>query len=132
VVIPAYFRAVLDQACSFDSADLVVYPHTGDYWLHLVVTLPAPQVSASAAAQVVGVDVGISRIAVSSDNRFFAGKRVKERARRVFRLRRALQAKGTRSAKRHLRSCASEKTVSGPTSTIASVGAWWRRFPLAV
>ena len=79
------------------------YSHTGDYWLHLVVTLPEPEVSCSAAAQVVGVDVGIRRIAVSSDNRFFAGKRVKEHARRMFRLRRALQAKGTRSAKRHLR-----------------------------
>ena len=103
VVIPAYFQTMLDQASGFDSADLVFYSHTGDYWLHLVVTLPEPEVSCSAAAQVIGVDVGISRIAVSSDNRFYAGKRVKEHARRMFRLRRALQAKGTRSAKRHLR-----------------------------
>ena len=112
VAIPAYFQTMLDQASGFSSADLVFYSDTGDYWLHLVVTLPEPVVSCSAAAQVIGVDVGISRIAVSSDNCFFAGKRVKEHAHRMFRLRRALQAthalarsasEGTRSAKRHLR-----------------------------
>jgi IS605 OrfB family transposase len=130
VAIPAYFQTMLDQAGGFSSADLVFYSHTGDYWLHLVVTLPEPVVSCSAAAQVIGVDVGISRIAVSSDNCFFTGKRVKEHVRRMFRLRRALQAahalarstctgrtlvmapsamehmcasEGSRSAKRHLR-----------------------------
>lgn len=103
VSIPAYFQPLLRQATGFDSADLVYYPHTGDYWLHLVVTLPAPDPSATPEATVVGVDVGISRVAVSSDNRFFEGKRVKEQTRKRFRLRRALQAKGTRSARRHLR-----------------------------
>jgi IS605 OrfB family transposase len=52
---------------------------------------------------VVGVDLGIARIAVSSDNRFFSGKRIQETNNRYFRLRRVLQAQGTKSARRKLR-----------------------------
>jgi IS605 OrfB family transposase len=119
VSIPAYFQPALQQCTGFDSADLVYYQHTGDYWLHLVVTLPGPaclqagrpegeeegssQACLQVGRQVVGVDVGISRIAVTSQNVFFEGKRVKEHARKMFRLRRRLQAKGTRSARRHLK-----------------------------
>jgi IS605 OrfB family transposase len=112
VAIPAYFQAYIDRSSGFDSADLVYYPHTGDFWLHLVVTLPDIETPATAEAHVVGVDVGMSRIAVSSDNHFFEGRRAKEHARKLFRLRRRLQAthalarsasEGTRSARRHLR-----------------------------
>jgi IS605 OrfB family transposase len=56
---------------------------------------------------VIGVDLGINRLAVTSHPRFFGGKRIKETNNRYFRLRRALQGKGTKSAKRHL------KKVSG-------------------
>ena len=57
--------------------------------------------------KVIGVDLGISRLAVTSHPRFFGGKHVKETNNRSFRLRRSLQSKGTESAKRHL------KKVSG-------------------
>lgn len=103
VVVTAHFQTMLDQASGFDSADLEFRSPTRDYWLHLAVTLPDPEAPSSAAAPVIGVDVGISRIGVSSDYRFFVGKRVKDHVCRMFRLRRALQAKGTRSAKRDLR-----------------------------
>lgn len=52
---------------------------------------------------VVGVDLGVTRAAVSSDNRFHGERRWRELEARDFRLRRPLQAKGTKSARRHLR-----------------------------
>jgi putative transposase len=47
--------------------------------------------------------VGINRLAVTSHPRYFGGKHVKETNNRFFRLRRKLQGKGTKSAKRHLK-----------------------------
>jgi len=102
VSVPAYFRSMVEQAKELDSADLVYYPQQNAFWLHLVVTLPDPEL-ALVDGPVVGVDLGISHIAVSSDNQFFSGKRVKETNSRYFRLRRELQAQGTRSAHRKLR-----------------------------
>ncbi len=100
VTVPAYFQRYLEGMVGLDSADLVHY-NDGQFWLHVVVTIPDPAVAEDPAVS--GVDVGISRVAVASNGRFFAGKRVKEHARKLFRQRRALQAKGTRSAKRHLK-----------------------------
>jgi IS605 OrfB family transposase len=57
--------------------------------------------------QIVGVDVGIRYLAVTSDYRgkptFSSGKRVRHRANHEARLRKRLQRKGTRSAKRRLK-----------------------------
>ena len=82
-----------------DTADLV--ERDGHWWLHIVVTVPAPQVEPT--DQVVGVDLGISRPAVTSSNRFLGKKAWKAIEGRLFHLKRALQKKGTRSAKRHLK-----------------------------
>ncbi|MBX5459333.1 MAG: transposase [Thermogemmatispora sp.] len=73
----------------------------GRWSLHIVVLLPDPVVTPS--PEVIGVDVGLTHPAVTSSRRFLGEKRWKEQDRRIFRLRRALQAKGTRSAKRHLK-----------------------------
>jgi len=100
VTVPAYFQRYLEVMVGLDSADLVRYPD-GQFWLHVVVTIPDPAVVEDPTVS--AADVGISRVAVASHGRFFAGKRVKEHARKLFRQRRALQAKGTRSAKRHLK-----------------------------
>jgi len=100
VVIPPYFNQHLDTMLSMDSADLIQHEN-GGFWLHITITIPdhAPIES----DVMVGVDVGISRIAVTSQNQFFDGKHTKEHARKLFRLRRALQSKDTRSARKHLR-----------------------------
>ncbi|SFU95092.1 RNA-guided endonuclease InsQ/TnpB family protein [Alicyclobacillus macrosporangiidus] len=90
---------LLAQATGFDSADLVY--RKGRFWLHLVVTIP--DASFSPTGNVVGVDMGLNHPAVTSTANFLGEKRWKEIDRRYFRLKRALQAKGTRSAKRHLR-----------------------------
>ena len=82
------------------SSDLCV-DRKGRLWLHVVVESPEPQVQPT--GEVVGVDLGVACPAVTSQAQFLGTHRWREIEARSFRLRRALQAKGTRSAKRHLR-----------------------------
>src|SRR5205085_11851319 len=72
-----------------------------EWWLHVVVTVPAPEVQPT--DQVIGVDLGINRPAVTSSGRFLGQRRWKAIEGRYFRQIRALQKKGSKSAKRHLR-----------------------------
>jgi len=73
----------------------------GRWWLHVVVTAPAPPVEVT--GQVLGVDLGINAPAFDSEGRRYGHDHwriVEEGYRRV---RARLQAKGTRSAKRKLK-----------------------------
>lgn len=81
------------------SADLCY--RQGKWFLHVVVTIPEPAIQPS--QEVIGVDLGLNRPAVTSNRHFLGERRWKEQERRMFRLRRKLQAKGTKSAKRHLK-----------------------------
>jgi len=85
------------------SADLC-YRH-GRFTLHVVVSIPAPDIALT--DEVIGVDLGLARPAVTSTRQFLGEKRWQEQERRIFRLKRKLQKKGSKSAKRHL------KTLSG-------------------
>ncbi len=71
------------------------------YFLHIVVSQPSPVFTPS--EEVIGVDLGINRPAVTSTRDFLGDPHWKEQERRLFRLRRKLQKKGTQSAKRHLK-----------------------------
>jgi putative transposase len=82
-----------------DTADLI--ERDGRWWLHVVVSVPTPDIAPT--DQVVGVDLGIVRPAVSSHNQFLGKRAWKAIEGRLFHLKRKLQQKGTRSAKRHLR-----------------------------
>jgi len=82
-----------------DTADLLF--RNGVWWLHVVVTVPAPEIAPT--DQVVGVDLGIVRPAVTSTNHFLGERAWKAIEGRLFHLKRALQKKGTKSAKRHLK-----------------------------
>ncbi len=105
-----YAAEMLAIAVGFDSADLIY--RRGQFWLHVVVTLS--DVEFVSNGEVVGVDFGITRPAVASNNRFFGQRSWKAVERRYFRLKRALQSKGTKSAKRHL------KRVAGKTARFRS------------
>ena len=94
-----YARRLLAQSIEYDSADLIV--RKGRFWLHLTVTLP--DIESVPNGEVIGVDFGITRPAVASNNRFFGKRSWKNTERRYFRLKRALQSKGSDSAKRHLK-----------------------------
>lgn len=81
-----------------DTADLV--ERDGIWWLH-VVSVPAPAIAPT--EHVVGVDLRLNHPAITSNNQFLGPPRWKAVEGRAFRLVRALQKKGTKSAKRHLR-----------------------------
>lgn len=100
---PPYAAAALGYPTQ--TADLVV--KRGHWYLHVVVEVPAPVVEPTDV--VIGVDMGITRAAVTSDNRFHGKRLGRELEARDFRLRRKLQKKGTKNAQRHL------KRLSGKT-----------------
>ncbi len=98
VRVPAYYEQYLTAQWEQESADLLY--RKGAFWLHVVVCAHVPVVAST--GKVVGIDLGINRLAVTSQPRFFASKHLKETNNRYFRLQRALQSKGTKSAKKHL------------------------------
>lgn len=87
------------EATGFDSADLVY--HKGKWHLHVVLTLPTPDFVDN--GQAVGVDLGLNRPAVTSNRKFLGQRRWREISNRYFRLRRRMQRKGTKQAKRRLK-----------------------------
>lgn len=89
----------LAKALGFDSADLIY--QDGSFFAHLVMTLPDQP--ATQTNQVIGVDFGETRPAVTSANHFFGERRWKGTERRYFKHKRRLQSKGTKSAKRRLK-----------------------------
>lgn len=82
-----------------DTADLI--NQGGVWWLHVAVTVPAPDVKPT--EEVIGVDLGLAQPAVTSNNHFLGKRGWKDVEGRLFHLKRKLQRRGTRSAKRHLR-----------------------------
>jgi len=103
LLIPPHWEKRLDwKTCS---ADLCRH-RNGKLYLHLVVE---KSFVAVAEEQVIGVDLGVNRPAVTSHAHFFGQRRWKAIDQRYFRLRRALQAKGTDSAKRHLKRLAQKE-----------------------
>jgi len=105
-----YAIRLLEQSIGCDSADLIF--RKGRFFLHLVVTLPDREFLPN--GEIVGVDFGITRPAVASNNQFFGKRSWKNTERRYFRLKCVLQSKGTKSAKRHL------KQLSGRTARFRS------------
>ncbi len=93
------FYATKYTGYAVDSADLIY--KKGSFWLHVVVTVPAPDFATNGGS--IGIDLGLNRPAVTSKRKFLGGRHWKEVDRRTFRFKRALQSKGTRSAKKHLK-----------------------------
>jgi putative transposase len=95
--IPQYAQQYIGyHTCS---ADLCY--HKGKWTLHITVSIPAPDIAPT--QEVMGIDLGLNRPAVTSNRQFLGERRWKEQERRIFRLRRQLQKKGSKSAKRHLK-----------------------------
>lgn len=96
--VPAYYGAY--TAWDTASADLLK-DRKGRWWLHVVMTTTVDP--AAADGEVVGVDLGIAHPAADSRGHFFGSDHWQVVENRIFELRRSLQAKGTKSAKRHLK-----------------------------
>jgi putative transposase len=94
---PCYRQYLTWRTCS---ADLCYNPLKKRFYLHVVVDTDAPFITPN--GKVVGCDLGVRRIAVTSTPQFFSSAKMHTRVRQHQHLRSALQAKGTKSAKRHL------------------------------
>lgn len=81
------------------SADLVRTKHA--WFLHVVVEKEVKD--AVPTGKIIGVDRGVNKPAVTSEGKFLGSRRWRDIEHKYLSLRRRLQAKGTRSAKRHLR-----------------------------
>jgi IS605 OrfB family transposase len=73
----------------------------GEFFLVATIDLTEPPVSEPAGW--LGVDLGIVNIAATSDGKIMSGRQVNRHRRRMFALRKKLQAKRTKSAKRALK-----------------------------
>lgn len=93
-----YYRRYMDWTpCS---ADLCFDAKTRRFYLHVVVETPSPE---TVCDGVLGVDLGIVELATDSQGNSYSGEAVKAIRRKVRRIRKLLQSKGTRSAKHHLK-----------------------------
>lgn len=102
--LPAYYAEYASWETA--SADLI-RDRLGRWWLHVVVTRVVEETPAT--GPVVGVDLGIAKPATDSRGIHYGSDHWKMVEERRFQLRRMLQAKGTKSARRHL------KRLSGKT-----------------
>ena len=93
-----YYRRYLSW--NRTSADLI-RDRKGRWWLHVVMETSNPEVIPT--EETVGVDLGIANPATDSRDEFYGDKHWQNIEDRTFELRRRLQSKGTKSAKRHLK-----------------------------
>jgi putative transposase len=96
--IPAYY-ADLFQSWKYTSADLVIH---NKKWVYLHITFEKEIEDTQPNGTYVGIDRGINNLAVVSNNQFYGGGKVKYLVQKQRTLRKKLQKKGTKSAKRHL------------------------------
>ncbi|HEY9652511.1 MAG TPA: transposase [Coleofasciculaceae cyanobacterium] len=102
-----YYRQYLSWKNT--SADLI-RDRKGRWWLHIVMETNIPKIepttqtaAVSLSRTVVGVDLGIATPAVDSNGNQYGSDHWKHIEDKTFELRRRLQSKGTKSAKRHLK-----------------------------
>lgn len=101
IKVPVVFGlyAKLEQRRITGQADLLY--NKGNLYLCLVIELPDG--TPIAPKGMIGIDFGIISLAVTSDGITFSGKQVDDVRKRLTKLKRALQKRGSKSAKRHLK-----------------------------
>lgn len=102
--VPAYALGLIGNRVA--TADLVYRKGKKELLFTLHVVLKLDNVEFADSATALGVDLGVTRPAVTSDGRLHGKKRWREVSKRRFRLKRKLQANGSKSAKKHLRNLA--------------------------
>ena len=104
-----HFAAYLDGSYDLGTAKLVEL--NGLWYLHIPVTKAVEDFEKENVRHVVGIDRGLRFLAVSYDEQekttFVSGKKIATKRRKFQEVRRQLQSKGTKSAKRRL------KAISG-------------------
>jgi putative transposase len=97
--IPDYY-ANLFQTWKYTSADLVIH---NKKWVYLHICFERDIEDTKPNGTYIGIDRGINNIAALSNNQFYGGGKVKDLVQKQRTLRKKLQKKDTKSAKRHLR-----------------------------
>ena len=102
--------ALIQQGTKVGDAKLWYDVQKKRFYLLVSLAIEVPEPSAEHLDEVVGVDVGVRYLAVTSTltgkATFYTGKRVRHKANHYARLRKRLQQKGTRGATRRLRQIA--------------------------
>ena len=75
----------------------------GDFYLHLGFRRPATDAQTAGNGTVLGVDLGVENVAVTSTAQFYSGSQLTHRRNEFERVRSSLQQHGTRSAQRTLK-----------------------------
>src|SRR5262249_62396061 len=88
------------QLCQGELGSAELVSRKGNFYLHLSITIPAPEVTQPQGS--LGVDLGFNRVAVTSDRKFHTAKSIRHKKSCYKRTRRSLQANGGKSAKRAL------------------------------
>ena len=105
-----HFAAYLDGSYDLGTAKLVEL--NGLWYLHIPVTKVVEDFKKENVRHVVGIDRGLRFLAVSYDEqgktKFISGKKIAAKRRKFQEVRRQLQSKGTKSAKRRLKDTRSE------------------------
>jgi len=126
--VPSYYARY--KTWQIKSSTLSLRKNDNTFYLHCQVESRTPELVKPVS--VLGIDRGFINIAVCSDNTFYNSKPVKNVRAKYAYLRRQLQSKGTRSAKRKLRKisgrerrfvtdvnhCISKQIVQSPESTV--------------
>ena len=99
-VKPHIYPKLKEMFDNYDFGDLLLFEKDGELWLSFFFKVPEQIVNSKLA---LGIDVGIRRLAATSDGQLFIDKPFNGRKRKLRFLKRKLQSKGTRSAKRHLK-----------------------------
>jgi putative transposase len=94
-----------DGTWRFGTAKLVL--KKGKYFLHIPMTKTFEDANLNQIRNVVGVDLGVNFIATAYDSKgittFFRGRWMKDKRAHFQRIRKSLQKRGTRSARRRLK-----------------------------
>jgi putative transposase len=88
------------QLCAGELGAAELVYRKGQFYLHISITVPVPDLAQPAGS--LGVDLGVKRVAVTSNRKFHSAKRVRHQKACYKRTRKHLQANGSKSAKRAL------------------------------
>lgn len=88
------------QLCQGELGSAELVYRKGNFYLHISITVPAPEIPEPKGS--LGVDLGVNRVAVTSEGDFHTAKNVRHKKACYKRTRRSLQANGSKSAKRAL------------------------------
>ncbi len=99
IPLVCYEYANLHRRIIKGQADMILYNNE----LYLCLCIEVPDGTPISSKGILGIDMGIVNLAVTSDGEFFSGQEVENTRVRYSKLRKNLQSCGTTSAKKHLK-----------------------------